>query len=458
MYEYGFPFDNAAIDNLDRKASSDEFAEYLEAITGMAHGVYPNPSTGLQVTAESGLSLNVGAGFCIIKGRIRRLVKDEKITLESSEALDRIDRVVMRLNKLERTISAAVLKGTAAVSPVPQELTRDGDIYEIALANVRVTKLSTSVNQSQITDLRANTVLCGYMPVFGSFDTTRLFDQYQAALDQFLELVDSALDETTAGYLQGQIDDNKAELQESIATVESGLTARIDTMQQSDGYDGSDNTISFEDSSGNINNLYNFLKDLDKDLRGRKITIKIHGKYAGNSVNDSINLRGFVNGRIEIIFDENSNWEKVGIIIANCYNSFIYIRGAGSSLLYTTLSSISIEGAHDVKLENIKLINAANTYIGAAVSSTGTLNSITLERISFDGTGTIKTGILSKYPCMVYINEWTISGSLDALCDGPVFLQIDETNETKWTNTFTQSSYTMGLGAGIVSGTMATSS
>ena len=212
MYEYRFPFDNAAIDNIDRNASSDEFAEYLEAITGMSHGVYPNPSTGLDVTAKTGLSLNIGAGFCIIKGRIRRLVKDVEVTLEAGEGLDRIDRVVMRLDKSKRSINLTILKGTATVSPVPKELTRDGDIYEIALADIRVSKMSANINQWQITDLRANTELCGYMPVFGSFDTTSLFNQYQSALDHYLELVGSALDETTAGYLQGQIDDNRTVL------------------------------------------------------------------------------------------------------------------------------------------------------------------------------------------------------------------------------------------------------
>lgn len=210
MYEHGFPFDNAGIDNLDRNASSDEFSDYLEMITGMEHGVYPNPSTGLQVIASQGMSIVIKSGGCIIKGKIRQLKEDTQVSLCMAETLDRIDRIVMRLDRSKRHIVPYVIKGTGATSPVAPAVTRSGDIYDIALADVYVTKLSMEITQSQITDLRSNTSLCGYMPVFGRFDTTSLFNQYQDALSRYLDLVGAAIDDTMAGHLQTQIDDIKA--------------------------------------------------------------------------------------------------------------------------------------------------------------------------------------------------------------------------------------------------------
>ena len=68
-------------------------------------------------------------------------------------------------------------------------------------------KGKTSIAQSAITDQRLNSELCGVVvaAIPSSVDTTGLFDQYQTALNEWLDTVAAALDNTLAGNLQNQI-------------------------------------------------------------------------------------------------------------------------------------------------------------------------------------------------------------------------------------------------------------
>ena len=68
-------------------------------------------------------------------------------------------------------------------------------------------KGATGISQSAITDQRLNSALCGFVAaaIPSSVDTTGLFDQYQASLNEWLETVAAALDGTLAGNLQNQI-------------------------------------------------------------------------------------------------------------------------------------------------------------------------------------------------------------------------------------------------------------
>ena len=50
----------------DRAEEASFFAEYFADFIG--NGVYPNPSTGMQVVATGGMSVQVQTGSCFIKG------------------------------------------------------------------------------------------------------------------------------------------------------------------------------------------------------------------------------------------------------------------------------------------------------------------------------------------------------------------------------------------------------
>lgn len=153
----------------DRKYSAEDWAAYFAAFVG--NGVYAAPSDGLQVVAATGMGITIKAGKGFINGYFYRLTVDLSKTLSVADGLySRIDRVVLRWSLLERTMYVHVLEGTPSSNPTPQPLTRDVETYEIALADVLVGQGVTEIIQSNITDQRANTDLCGIV--------TGIIDQY----------------------------------------------------------------------------------------------------------------------------------------------------------------------------------------------------------------------------------------------------------------------------------------
>lgn len=162
----------------------------------------------------------------------------EILTLQQSDTrYARIDRIVARLSIEDRKIDLAVLTGTPATNPVAQALTRNSNIYEIALANVLVGKNVSVITQANITDTRLNNSVCGMVAaVIDQLDTSTLFNQYETWFNEKMNEADSdyqqwfddseqsftewfnriknLLTEDVAGHLQNQLD----ELSEKIDT------------------------------------------------------------------------------------------------------------------------------------------------------------------------------------------------------------------------------------------------
>ncbi|ACA44467.1 phage tail protein [Clostridium botulinum] len=178
-----FPF-NAVYDANgvpDRAYLAEDFARYFAKFIGT--GVYPNPATGLQVVAiDSDMRIRIKKGDGYILGRDFENTDDYIIQLDVADGiLSRIDRVVLRLDYLDRKIKPILKKGNYASSPVAKSLQRDADAYEIGLADVYVKNGVISIMQSNITDLRLNKELCGIVHgVIQQADTTEIFRQFQA--------------------------------------------------------------------------------------------------------------------------------------------------------------------------------------------------------------------------------------------------------------------------------------
>ena len=146
--------------NGDRKYDASRFAEYFASFIG--NGVFPNPSNNLQVLSNDDMTVTVKAGRAWINGYI--LINDGDYVLQldpTDGVLNRIDRVVARYDVEDREMRIEVKKGTFASSPVPSDLQRDVDAYELALADIYVGAGVVSIAQGNITDLRNDKDLCG---------------------------------------------------------------------------------------------------------------------------------------------------------------------------------------------------------------------------------------------------------------------------------------------------------
>lgn len=156
-----FPFNSIMVGGVpDRAANAESLAAYLAGF--FSNGVLMQDDTALQVSASSGMSVQIAAGVGNINGKTIHNDAAEIITLEAASAtLDRIDRIIFRLNETDRLMEFAVLKGTPASSPAAPALTQDANIYELCLAEVRIPAGATSITSSYITDTRKNETLCG---------------------------------------------------------------------------------------------------------------------------------------------------------------------------------------------------------------------------------------------------------------------------------------------------------
>lgn len=180
-------FDSAPNDK--RQLRAKEWAEYISSF--ITNGVR-NGGTNLQVTAHQSMMVKVDLGMANINGYIFML-KEDALTGRYYNVLlptahpqyPRIDRLVLRLNTSQetRTIEAVILMGVAAASPVPPPLLREGYIYELSLAQIRVNAGTLAITAANITDERLDTFLCGLINSILGLDPS----MWQAQFDQFIE-------------------------------------------------------------------------------------------------------------------------------------------------------------------------------------------------------------------------------------------------------------------------------
>lgn len=172
----------------DRTYRAEDWAEYFASFIG--NGVFPVPSTGLQVVVDNGMNLLLKAGKAWINGYFYNNTSDLTITIGTADGqLNRIDRIVVRWDLTNRIISAEVKSSAYSASPTAPALQRDADIYELALADVYVGAGVTAITQSNITDQRLNTSLCGVVAaVVDQIDTEAFNAQLQAWFAEYQSL------------------------------------------------------------------------------------------------------------------------------------------------------------------------------------------------------------------------------------------------------------------------------
>lgn len=170
--------------NGDRKYKASDFAEYFKTFIG--NGVFPNPSTNLQVIANGDMTLTLSQGYAWINGYMYSNTDNLTLTVEHADsALKRIDRVVLRCDFVNREIRAYVKKGIFASNPIAPDMQRDVDAYELCIAEIQIDNGVIDIQQSKITDTRLNTDLCGIVTqTINEIDTTTLYNQLQAHIEE----------------------------------------------------------------------------------------------------------------------------------------------------------------------------------------------------------------------------------------------------------------------------------
>lgn len=210
----------------DRVYSAERFAEYFASF--IANGVFPNPATNLQVVANapSDMTVRVKSGLGWINGYYCNNDEDYLLTISPANGtLPRIDAVVLRWSRSNRSISLEVKTGVATSSPSAPPLERSADNYELMLASIRVVAGTTSIAQASITDKRPDSTVCGWVKgVVDQIDTTDLFAQYDDAFQTWFANIQSQLSGDVAANLQSQITalkDNKVNVSDKASTAQA---------------------------------------------------------------------------------------------------------------------------------------------------------------------------------------------------------------------------------------------
>ena len=179
-FERFFPFRSVSG---DRKYSAEDWAAYFAQFIG--NGVFYNDANSLKVVENEDMKIAVKPGAGFAAGRMYMLEDGKVLDIETADgAVDRIDRVVLRCDYVNRLMSVEVIKG--GYGSTAPAITRNADVFELALADVYVKAGTLEITAADITDQRLNTELCGIVTgLIEQADTTEIFNQLQAYFNQF---------------------------------------------------------------------------------------------------------------------------------------------------------------------------------------------------------------------------------------------------------------------------------
>lgn len=137
-----------------REYTAGEFAEYFSRF--LINGIYPDgQNVTLEPVAGGGLDVTIGEGFAIVEGYLYKNDEPLNKALRAADSnFDRIDRVVIRLDVVARTVTVKVKEGIPASVPQAPSLENGAIIKELPLCRVRVRSRATGITAQDMTDER----------------------------------------------------------------------------------------------------------------------------------------------------------------------------------------------------------------------------------------------------------------------------------------------------------------
>lgn len=224
--------------NYDRVYTAAEFAHYFSLLVG--NGVFPSPDTGLNVLASdpASMTVKIGDGSGWINGYFVTVSGGHSVTLEAaSGAGTRIDSIIMQWNSNDRKINIISKSGTASGDPQPVDLQRDAELWELELAQITVGAGVSSVDQTKIKDMRANSNRCGLVTaLLKGIDPSTFLKQSEAEFNQWFETVMNKISsEDVAGSLLKMITEVDNREKEHYSSIKKDIdSVKTGTLQLND--------------------------------------------------------------------------------------------------------------------------------------------------------------------------------------------------------------------------------
>lgn len=156
--ELGFPFDSV---NGDRGMSAGSWRTMLSGF--FTNGIFKTDD--FQVTVN-GMNALVSEGNAFVNGAFFPSAEKTLAIESASGSYDRNDSIVIEFNSADRKVSLKVIKGGSDSKWITPS--RTSSIYQLVIAVINVKKGSTSLSQSNVSDVRSDPLYCGYVTSTGS--------------------------------------------------------------------------------------------------------------------------------------------------------------------------------------------------------------------------------------------------------------------------------------------------
>lgn len=342
-------FFNALLVNgeYDRKYNANDYCDNLAVV--ISNGVLRGVDDDLKVTAD-GLYITVGVGRAWINGHY--YLNDTPHAFAAISAPiggARYDRIFLRLNKTlaVRSVSLVYAQGEAADNPTAPAPVREGDIYDIVLADIHIEANATSVT---VTDRRGDADLCGW--VYSTSGDNSFFASLDGAFNDWFKNTKNTLSSVTLfkRYNWRTVLESATNIVPFNIPQYDAETCFIETyvngMLVTDGadYTATATTLTF---SGTL-------------IAGTEIEIKCYKSIDGTG--------------IQSVSDEITELQNA-IATLNTTNEYTYIcNGANDNVKLSEIAQAWLNGGSDSKATTIKVygnFGATAPYAGTGSEAAG---------------------------------------------------------------------------------------
>lgn len=225
--------------NSDRRYNAEQMSAIFDGVIN--DGVFASIGTAFSVSADSGFTVNVGIGRAWFDSIWVYNDAILPITFDESEiVLDRIDALIIEINKTEevREGSIKIIKGMPSASPSRPVLIKNAYITQYPLAYVEINARETTIKQSKITSM-IGTSECPYITgILQVQNIDNIVAQWQAQWTEWYEnqteMGEIQLDQMTDAWDQwftSATTENENEIDNWTSSMKAQILAWFDTIQ-----------------------------------------------------------------------------------------------------------------------------------------------------------------------------------------------------------------------------------
>lgn len=211
----------------DRRYNATQMAQLFDGIIN--DGVFMNIGTAMVVTADSGLTVNVGIGRAWFNSTWSLNDAVYPIEATASDILrDRIDAVVLEVDQREavRANRIFIKEGVASTTPKKPEMTNANGVYQHPLCYITRAPGSTEITQADIENC-VGTSECPFVTgILSSISTDELVQQWVARFDEMYKRLEEAVEQTLAS----QLVDGSVTMEKLASDVKSEMNEKLTTF------------------------------------------------------------------------------------------------------------------------------------------------------------------------------------------------------------------------------------